>query len=187
MNKNRDKIISKCEVGNKKIEDISERLTEALKSKPQIKPIQHVPNYLEEQHDFEIINADDFVAKMHENHHLTSKDTENMNASDVIVVAKGIATHIKEHHLKNYLEKQGMTVKNCQILTKHDKPRALAFKVTVSAQHYDESLWPPGVTVAPFKETNTRTNRAFQKRTPKNTKNVRWKDQEGWLRKPTRN
>ena len=44
MNKNRDKIISKCEVGNKKIDDISVRLTEAQKLKPHIKPTQHVTN-----------------------------------------------------------------------------------------------------------------------------------------------
>ena len=187
MNKNRDKIISKCEVGNKKIDDISVWLTEVQKSKPHIKPMQHVTNFIEEKQNFEIINADEFVAKTHENRNLISKDTENTNSSDVIVVAKGIATHIKERHLINYLERQGMTVKNCQILTKHENPRALAFKVTINAQHYDESLWPPGVTVAPFKEKNAQISRASRNGISKNTKNVQWKDQDGWLRKPTNN
>ena len=65
---------------------------------------------------------------------------ENSLAADVSLVAFGVAKDASTEKLKGYLEKKGLKVVNCELLTKHvNEARTHSYKVTVKASEFEKA------------------------------------------------
>ena len=81
-------------------------------------------------------------------------------AADVDIVAYNVAKNINSLDLKYWLSQNGITVKNCTLLTTSEDARSLTYKITIDPKDYekattDASIWPYQVGVRLFKQFNT--------------------------------
>ena len=175
-NKNHDRIISKAEVGHKKIDELVKKL-EILHAKH---PVTTEP--LQQSHSLRLC---DFAART---------QSKNDLVADTSLVVKGIALHVKENQLQHLLSEQGIETFDWKTLTTYENARSLTFKFTVKASDCEKSkdpnIWPPGVTVDLYRERRQSTKGndvAARKRSTrlKESKSVRFSDQDQWLRPTT--
>ena len=183
--KNHDRIISKVELGQKKIDEVIKRLD--------MTPRQSPPNTERTLQN----ERDDNPSPLSGNTNSTAAQAltrENL-AADVSMVVKGIALHVSENQLHNFISDQGIKTSNWKALTTYENARSLTFKFTVKATDHEKlkdlTIWPTGVTVETYKErkqTPTRSNGGTSKKRStrfKEDRASRINDQEIWLRAPT--
>ena len=62
---------------------------------------------------------------------------ENL-AADVSMVVKGIALHVSENQLHNFISDQGIKTSNWKALNTYENARSLTFKFTVKATDHEK-------------------------------------------------
>ena len=182
--KNHDRIISKIEIGQKKMDEVIKRLD--MTSSQRLSNAEQTVQYKQDDNISPISKKIDDLAA----HALTR---ENL-AADVSMVVKGIALHVSENQLRNFISDQGIETSNWKALTTYNNARSLTFKFTVNATNREKlknsTIWPTGVTVEAYKERKqapTRSNGGTPKRRStrfKEDRASRLSDQEIWLRAP---
>ena len=95
--------------------------------------------------------------------HGSSEDNsvDSSLAADVSLVAFGVAKDASADKLKAYLEKKGLKIVSCDLLTKHvNEARTHSYKVTMKASEYEKAkdplIWPYRVGVRLFKHLNSK-------------------------------
>ena len=183
--KNHDRIISKVELGQKKMDDVLKKLD----STPRVPP----PDTGRSPENIRYGNFPPINGNINE---LSAQVLTRDNlAADVPMVVKGIALHASENQLKDFLLDQGIETSNWKALTTYDNARSLTFKFSVRATDHEKSkdlkIWPAGVSVEAYKERRqpaARNNGGTPKRRSprfKDDKAAKISDQEVWLRAPS--
>ena len=76
-------------------------------------------------------------------------------SADVHLVVYGLSKYTTGVQLSQWLNKNGLEVKSCDILTKFEGARSLTYKIAVKASDYDKAInpdiWPARVGVRKFK------------------------------------
>ena len=85
-----------------------------------------------------------------------SSDNDNApQPADIHLVAYGFGTDTSGVQLKQWLKSNGISVKNCSLLTTFDGARSHTFKLVVKATDYEKiinpAIWPENVGVRKFK------------------------------------
>ena len=84
-------------------------------------------------------------------------------SADIDIVAYNVAKHITSVDLSNCLSGNGLSIKDCELLTTSEEARSLSCKITISAGDFekatkDVSIWPYRVGVRLFKHfSNAKT------------------------------
>ena len=84
-------------------------------------------------------------------------------SADIDIVAYNVAKHITSVDLSNCLSGNGLSIKDCKLLTTSEEARSLSYKITISAGDFekatkDVSIWPYRVGVRLFKHfSNAKT------------------------------
>ena len=76
-------------------------------------------------------------------------------SADIDLVASNVGKNVSAVDLGNWLTQRGLEIKNCQLLTKSDEAKSLAYKITIAPQHFekatkDANLWPERVLLRKF-------------------------------------
>ena len=83
-------------------------------------------------------------------------------SADVHLVAYGFGKDTTGEQLKNWLQSNGLQVKNCILLTKYEGARSNTFKISIKAADYEKAtnpdIWPENVGVRKFKFFDTNRN-----------------------------
>ena len=95
-------------------------------------------------------------------------------SADIDIVAYNVAKHITSVDLSNYLSENGLSIKDCKLLTTSEKARSLSYKITISAGDFekatkDVSIWPYRVGVRlfkPFSNAKTTNQNAHKDKKP---------------------
>ena len=93
-------------------------------------------------------------------------DTANANSnlrSDTSIVAFNIRKDITTGNIRDWLKEKGISVNDCELLTKSNQARSLSFKISFRPEDFkratsDSSLWPNGVKIRLYKNFNRSFN-----------------------------
>ena len=76
-------------------------------------------------------------------------------STDAHLVAYGLRKDVTGIQLIQYLMNKGLDVKSCDLLTKYEGSRALAYKMTIKKSDYKKAtatdVWPAGTGVRRYK------------------------------------
>ena len=124
----------------------------------------------------------------------TASDESGCNSfsADIHLVAYGVAKQVTGIQLSHFLQERGLNVLRCDLLTKYENARSLAYKISIRSRDYekaqDPNIWPLRLGVRLFKyfkKRNVYTGglEREQKREvtgPRKVRMVRFKDQVGY-------
>ena len=92
----------------------------------------------------------------------TGEINEIPQSADVHLVAYGFGKDTTGEQLRNWLQSNGLQVKNCILLTKYEGARSNTFKISIKAADYEKAtnpdIWPEKVGVRKFKFFDTQRN-----------------------------
>ena len=79
----------------------------------------------------------------------------NSFSVDIHLVAYGVAKQVTGVQLSHFLQERGLNVLSCDLLTKYENARSLAYKISIRSCDYekaqDPEIWPLRVGVRLFK------------------------------------
>ena len=105
----------------------------------------------------------------------TGENEQHNIAADIHLVAFGVSKSVSGVQLSNFLAGKGLHVVSCDLLTKYDGARSLAYKVAVKASDLEKAqnpdTWPNKVGIRLFKFFKPRGNHEQRGATKDNTKN----------------
>ena len=179
--KNHDRIISKADVGHKKMDEITEKLQRIEKniSNDTVGTVLKYPGMVSNDGGskqssgsipskngmqwFKVNETKDASfyprtintsSQLEQDIHplqYVSPTIDNRN-----IVVKGLGLHITAETLSRYLLSKGVSTLDCQLLTTYENAQSLTYKITLRACDQDTvkdpAIWPDMVTVQPFKQ-----------------------------------
>ena len=124
----------------------------------------------------------------------TASDESGSNSfsANIHLVAYGVAKQVTGIQLSHFLQERGLSVLSCDLLTKYENARSLAYKISIRSRDYEKAqdlnIWPLTVGVRLFKyfkkrNVNTGGIKREQRREvtdPRKVRMVRFKDQVGY-------
>ena len=103
-------------------------------------------------------------------------------SADIDIVAYNVSKSISSTDLRYWLSQNGLTIKDCKLLTTAEGARSLSYRITIDPKDYqkattDASLWPYRVGVRLFKHfNNTRNDTERQRNNNVYSENTRHND-----------
>ena len=89
-------------------------------------------------------------------------ETVGSISTDVHLVAYGLRKDVTGIQLIQYLMNKGLYVKSCDLLTKYEGSRSLAYKITIKKNDYEKAtatdVWPAGTGVRRYKFFSNKRN-----------------------------
>ena len=182
--KNHDRILSKSEVTNKKVDSLAQRLFTAEdnlgQNTQQRNPTQN-NNTMQQFNERNNLYSNTQPEPKYPPWNTVqprrnSWDANNRNKNDDIsVVIKGVDIDVTSDQINQFLSSNGVNAKECLLLTKYEYERFLSYKITVTARDHetvkDLSIWPENISIEPYKERKGRNIVKFQTNTRNNDKN----------------
>jgi len=87
-----------------------------------------------------------------------TRDDQVITAADTHLVVFGVSTDVTSEQILKYLTDKNISVTTCDLLTKHERPRSLSYKITVKIKDLkraqNPSTWPEGVGVRMYRPPN---------------------------------
>ena len=159
--KNHDRIISKAEVGQKKIDDVLKKLNVidenvVERSFVETPPYQNpgtvvIKRPIERRSDAPSNRS----SPMNNQRNILSTD-ERVIQGTVDLVIKGLNVDVTGEDLTGFLQRKGVDIKECNLLTTFSDAKTLAYKITIDADKQnvvsDPSTWPENVNVQLYKQ-----------------------------------
>ena len=170
--RNHDRVISKAEVGQKKIDDALKKLdvidgnitgSSVAEIPLQQSPVVTRPNErLTTTHNNQI-NQRNLLSKTN---HITHISALRPNEK-IDLVIKGLSVDVTGEKLSGYLQSKGININECNLLTTFNNARSLAYKITVGAEIKDvvsdPSLWPENVIIQSYKQRRRSSSPSLKK------------------------
>ena len=95
---------------------------------------------------------------------------DTVGSADVDLVAYGVRKDVSAVQISQYLINKGLDVKSCDLLTKFQGARSLAYKITIKKSDMEKAsaadMWPGGVGVRKFKHFSNQRRNNEQKKHP---------------------
>ena len=89
-------------------------------------------------------------------------ETVGSISTDVHLVAYGLRKDVTGIQLTQYLMNKGLDIKSCDLLTKYEGSRSLAYKITIKKSDYEKAtatdVWPEGIGVRRYKFFSNKRN-----------------------------
>ena len=179
--KNHDRIISKAEVGQKKIDDVLKKLNVidenvVERSFVETPPYQNpgtvvIKRPIERRSDAPSSRS----SPMNNQRNILSTD-ERVIQGTVDLVIKGLNVDVTGENLTGFLQRKGVDIKECNLLTTFSDAKTLAYKITIDADKQnvvnDPSTWPENVNVQLYKQRR-RNSASPVKKSTGNKRSVR--------------
>ena len=100
-----------------------------------------------------------------------NQNNTQVGCTDIVVY--GIALNTTEKDLYDEMRGRGLNVVWCTLLTTYEHARTLTFKLTITSSDNEKSknmaVWPPGVTVKPYRERKPSRLNVYK---PKNERRI---------------
>ena len=160
--KNHDRIISKAEVGQKKIDSVLKKLNvidENVVERSFVEtPVHQNPGTrrvvrqpMEQQSDV----PSDYGSQFSNRKSMLNRD-ERVIQGTLDLVIKGLNADVTGENLSGYLQSKGVNIRGCNLLTTFTNAKSLAYKITIDVDKQnvvdDPSIWPENVIVQPYKQ-----------------------------------
>ena len=180
--KNHDRVISKAEVGQKKIDEVLGKLNtiddNIVNTKVLVEtPLQQTLATTSNELPTVTLNQSNQRHFPSSDVHLTQDNPKLRPNSTIDLVIKGLGVDVTGKNLSEFLQSKGVNTRDCNLLTTFDNARSLAYKITIVADDKDvvcdPSLWPENVVIQSYKQRR-RNSASYSKKSTIGNRNARF-------------